>query len=157
MLSNACILYDRRILCESYWRYCCSIMTYTFEDADDDSVYISFDKDKDTSCIPKFIKRKDLEAKILGSLEIKIDIKKYADSPRPRSGCFELSKDFSTALSDMMFSDFTIVCGEEKFDCHAFVLAARSPVFKGMLNSNFKERINMELKIDTVTPEILKV
>ena len=96
MLSNACILYDRRILCESYWRYCCSIMTYTFEDADDDSVYISFDKDKDTSCIPKFIKRKDLEAKILGSLEIKIDIKKYADSPRPRSGCFELSKDFST-------------------------------------------------------------
>ncbi len=152
-------MYDRGILCENYWRYCCSIVSYNYEDADADPVYYSFDKDKDTSCIPKFIKRKDLETKLqpLDSFEIKIDIKKYADSPRPKPECFELSKDFSTALSDMMFSDFTIVCGEEKFDCHAFVLAARSPVFKGMLTSNFKERINMELKIDSVTPEILKV
>ena len=92
-----------------------------------------------------------------GYLVIKINIKYSRLPQRPRPGCFELSKDFSTAFSDMMFSDFTIVCGEEKFECHAFVLAARSPVFKGMLDSNFKERVNMEMKIDLVTPEILKV
>ncbi len=92
-----------------------------------------------------------------GYLVIKINIKYSRLPQRPRPGCLELSKDFSTAFSDMMFSDFTIVCGEEKIECHAFVLAARSPVFKGMLDSNFKERVNMEMKIDLVTPEILKV
>ena len=50
----------------------------------------------------------------------------------------QISQDWMDAYSSKDFSDVKIVCGEEVFDCHQVVLAARSPVFRAMFHSNMK-------------------
>lgn len=53
----------------------------------------------------------------------------------------DLSNDLNNAFTGMNHSDCVIHCGEDqKLDCHAFMLEARSPVFKAMLDSGFQVR-----------------
>ena len=47
--------------------------------------------------------------------------------------------DFAQMFTDQAFSDFEIVCQDKSFPCHKNVLAARSKVFKTMLNMDGEE------------------
>ena len=58
------------------------------------------------------------------------------------------------AYSSKDFSDVKIVCGEEVFDCHQVVLAARSPVFRAMFQSNMKEAQSRKVEVLDVVPEV---
>ena len=50
------------------------------------------------------------------------------------------SQSMSSLFLDQASSDVKIICGEEEFPCHKFVLCSRSDVFKAMLEGeNYKE------------------
>eukprot|EP00092_Neocalanus_flemingeri_P036152 GFUD01039363.1.p1 GENE.GFUD01039363.1~~GFUD01039363.1.p1 ORF type:complete len:336 (+),score=67.50 GFUD01039363.1:47-1054(+) len=51
-------------------------------------------------------------------------------------------------FEEKAFTDFLVTCNDKSFACHKAVLTARSPVFKGMLESDMKEAKEgaMELK-----------
>ena len=53
--------------------------------------------------------------------------------------------------------DITIVCDNEKFPCHKFILSARSDVFKTMLSMpNSKEQLDGIIKIDDVSAQTMR-
>lgn len=45
-----------------------------------------------------------------------------------------------TLLSEELFVDITIKCGDEEYRAHKAVIAAQSPVFKKMFETNMKEK-----------------
>merc|ERR1719461_759862 len=54
-------------------------------------------------------------------------------------------------------SDITIICDDEKFPCHKFILSARSDVFKTMLSMpDSKEQLDGIIKIDDVSAQTMK-
>jgi len=53
------------------------------------------------------------------------------------------------------FSDVVVKCCETNFDCHKVFLASRSPVFSAMFNANMKEKIENEVQIDDIKPDVL--
>jgi len=72
----------------------------------------------------------------------------------------QYGKQFSEATNlkmynDKEFSDVVVKCGGTRFECHKVVLASSSPVFKAMLTSNMKEKINNEIEIDDIKPEVM--
>jgi len=70
----------------------------------------------------------------------------------------QLSFDLQVAFTknDSCTSDMVIKCGEKVFNCHKFILKARSPVFNAMLQANMKESNSGEVNIDNLTPTILE-
>lgn len=88
-----------------------------------------------------------------GSLTVRLDIVK----PGPESPTSCLVNDLGDSFIDMKFSDLQIVCHGQKFACHRFLLAARSPVLNSMFTSGFKESTGSEITLDFMKPEILKV
>ena len=110
------------------------------------------------SCLSTFLKIEDLKknAKNLlpgGSLTIKLKIlKPDSEFVAPR-----MLADFERLYSNMDFADMKIVCGGKTFECHRFILSARSPYFSAMLREGFKEGVTREITLDSVQPEILKV
>ena len=68
---------------------------------------------------------------------------------------WKLSRDFGNAFSSREFSDVQIVCGGQVFECHQVVLAARSPVFRAMFQSNMKEKETRKVEVPDISPEVL--
>ena len=57
------------------------------------------------------------------SVTAKISAQSKQSSPELKSK--DLKMDLTDAYADMRFTDCTILCGDERFSCHAFMLAAR--------------------------------
>jgi len=55
------------------------------------------------------------------------------------------------------FSDLTIICGRKKFRCHKVIMAARSTVFKAMLENEMQEKKTNEVKIEDSSPKAVKM
>lgn len=90
-----------------------------------------------------------------GTLTILFDMKIILNVvKRPQSK--SLSLDLDEAFTNMNNSDCVILCGDEKINCHTFMLEARSPVFKAMLGNGFQEGITKTIKIETFTPAAIK-
>ena len=66
-----------------------------------------------------------------------------------------LSQDWNDVFSSQEFSDVQIVSGEQVFDCHQVVLAARSPVFRAMFLSNMTEKETRKVEIPDLYPEVI--
>jgi len=64
----------------------------------------------------------------------------------------KLSNDFGQLLTDKEFSDIEIHCDEKVFPCHQVVLAARSPVFKAMIQAEMKEKQTKKIVIEDADP-----
>ena len=67
----------------------------------------------------------------------------------------QLCQDWMNVFSSKDFSDVQIQCGDQVFDCHQLVLAARSPVFKAMFQSNMMEKKTREVEIPDFSPEVI--
>ena len=108
--------------------------------------------------IPDFLGRDNLlnENTLLsevGTLTIILDIHKS----RPTCPVSTLAMDLKDSFEEMKYPDRQLVCHGQKFDCHKFLLASRSPYFDAMFSGGFKEENSTEITIDFVQPAILKV
>jgi len=56
---------------------------------------------------------------------------------------------------DSMLFDVTVKCGDVSFECNKFMLAARSPVFKSMFQSNMIESQTNTVNIEDLLPEVV--
>ncbi len=66
--------------------------------------------------------------------------------------------DMENMLSDIKYTDLEIHCKDGKVQkCHKILLAARSPVFKTMLESDFKEGNTGIIKLEYMELEYVKV
>jgi len=64
----------------------------------------------------------------------------------------KLSNDLCQLLADKEFSDIEIHCDEKVFPSHQSILAARSPVFKAMIQNEMMEKQNKKIFIKDVKP-----
>ena len=64
--------------------------------------------------------------------------------------------DFSDFLTSGTFSDVQIKCENQKFNCHRLLLAAKSPVFKAMLQNNMAEARSGLIEVNDMKPSVLK-
>ena len=64
----------------------------------------------------------------------------------------KLSDDFGRLLTDKEFSDIEIHCDDKVLPCHRNFLAARSPVFKAMLQADMKEKQSKKIVIEDFNP-----
>ena len=58
-------------------------------------------------------------------------------------------------LVDKEFCDFNVRCEGSVFPCHQVVLAAKSPVFKALLQAEMKEKITKTIVIKDSNPETI--
>ena len=59
-----------------------------------------------------------------------------------------IAKDLAVQLADPSFTDWTLICEDERIPCHRFMLGSRSPVFKAMFEQDgFKESKTCETQI----------
>ena len=65
-----------------------------------------------------------------------------------------LLKDLESAFSHKEFTDVQIQCGEKVFDCHQFMLSARSPVFRAMFQAEMKEKKTKMVNVKDVDPDV---
>ena len=65
--------------------------------------------------------------------------------------CQQLGKVFL----DKRFTDIKILCEGRTFDCHMAMLAARSPVFSAMFESNMKEKETKTVAIDDFKAKVV--
>lgn len=112
----------------------------------------------DAGGFPIFLGREDLqnENTLLsedGTLTIILDIHKS----RPTCPVSTLAMDLKDSFEEMKYPDRQLVCHGQKFDCHQFLLASRSPYFDAMFYGGFREENSTEIKMDFVQPAILKV
>lgn len=75
---------------------------------------------------------------------------------RPAISESSLSEDLQLSFLNNEFSDLKIVCNGEKFDCHRVILAARSPVFRAMLQNGFTEGTCKEINLDILSSQTVK-
>lgn len=66
------------------------------------------------------------------------------------------SKDLKSMYNLGFLSDFIVSCGEAEFACHKLVLAARSDVFKAMLENETEEKKNNKVEIRDASPEAVR-
>lgn len=59
----------------------------------------------------------------------------------------KIKQDFENLLDDKVFSDLTLIVDGEKLTAHKVILAARSPIFFGMLSSENKKHSKLEYEI----------
>lgn len=65
-----------------------------------------------------------------------------------------LLKDLESAFSHKEFTEVQIQCGYKVFDCHQFMLSARSPVFRAMFQAEMKEKRNKMVNVKDVDPDV---
>jgi len=70
----------------------------------------------------------------------------------------QISEDFKNAFyeNNKDSSDVTIRCEGEEYHCHQFILAARSPVFKVMLQTNMKEKECGSIDIEDFSKDVVE-
>ncbi|XP_035209789.1 speckle-type POZ protein B-like [Stegodyphus dumicola] len=66
-----------------------------------------------------------------------------------------LSRDMQTMYEENHHSDFTLICGSEKFHVHKCVLSARSPVFASMLQHPMNETAENRMIIPDIDAVVL--
>ena len=67
----------------------------------------------------------------------------------------KLSHDLGQVLADKEFSDIEIHCDETVFPCHQLILAARSPVFKAMIQAEIMEKQTKKIVINESNPRVI--
>ena len=67
-----------------------------------------------------------------------------------------LGDDLGRALSESDCSDVHLNCGGKIFNCHEFVLSARSPVFRAMFRSNMTEKRTKSVTIADISPDAIE-
>jgi len=68
----------------------------------------------------------------------------------------QLAHDFEALFLSKDQSDIKIKCGEKVFDCHKIILTSRSLVFKSMIESDMKEKVNGEVEIKNMDHDVLE-
>ena len=86
-----------------------------------------------------------IDAKMLKEREVKME----------NLSISKLQEDIRLAYSNKEFPDMKIKCQGRLFECHQFMLSARSPVFKAMFLSDMSEKANREVEIKDVEPDTL--
>ncbi len=69
---------------------------------------------------------------------------------------FNLGPQMERLRKEESFTDFTLVVGGKKFQVHKVVLAAHSPVFKRMFETDMREKRESCSSLDDVTPDIVE-
>ena len=67
----------------------------------------------------------------------------------------QVSQHLGTIFFEKQFADIKIDCGGQSFDCHKAILAARSPVFLAMFQSNMKENETNTVAIEDFKEEVV--
>ena len=67
----------------------------------------------------------------------------------------QLGDQLGKFFSDKQMSDIKVECHGQTFDCHQAILAARSPVFLAMFQSNMKEKETKMVTIDDFRAEVV--
>ena len=67
-----------------------------------------------------------------------------------------LIKDLELAFSHKEFTDVQIKCGDKVFDCHQFMLCARSPVFRAMFQAEMEEKKTKKVIVSDIHPDVLE-
>jgi len=68
----------------------------------------------------------------------------------------EVIEDITDAFDRKEMCDLIVKCGDEEFECHKFMLAARSKFFRAMLQAEMKESISGVINIQDIEPEVFK-
>ena len=67
-----------------------------------------------------------------------------------------LLQDMEIAFSNKELTDVQLLCGDKVYDCHQFMLSARSPVFRAMFQGNMKEKKTMTVIVKDLHPDVLE-
>jgi len=67
----------------------------------------------------------------------------------------QLSVDLEHAFHHKEFCDVQVKCGEKTFDCHQFMLSARSPVFRAMFQADMAEKQTKKVDIQDLHPDVV--
>ena len=67
----------------------------------------------------------------------------------------QLGEHLGKIFSDNQFTDVKIQCEGQAFDCHMAILAARSPVFMAMFQSDMMEKETQSVTIDDLKAEVV--
>jgi len=118
--------------------------------------------------VPSFIEHSELTDSLLpkGNLTLVLKIivfgqgKTLFGSKNPDNNILQhthqrhekLSHDLGQVLVGKEFSDIEIKCNETVFPCHQLILAARSPVFKAMIQAEMKEKQTKKIVIKDSNP-----
>jgi len=79
-----------------------------------------------------------------------------AKNPKPKHKCHkQLSTDLETAFHNKDFADVKVACGDRVFECHQFMLSARSPVFRAMFQSDMTEAQTKRVDIQDLQPDVV--
>jgi hypothetical protein len=98
------------------------------------------------------------------TLTVKIKIELISGFKLQDIECFECTSStrdfffqFRKLFEDKVFTDFTIVCSDNKeIDTHRCILATNSPVFNAMLQTQMTESKNGKMKVDDIKGEVME-
>ena len=77
------------------------------------------------------------------------------DGKMVQTGPENLLKDLEIAFSNREFTDVQIQCGDKVFDCHQFMLSARSPVFRAMFQADMTEKKTRKVDVKDLHPDVV--
>lgn len=107
---------------------------------------------------PKAITIEDKESLKTITLELEIVFQdEYQTTFKPSSYAKIIKQNYLELYESEAFTDARINCGESEFKVHKAILAARSPVFNAMLNTEMKESKNNVIEINEVDPKAMKI
>jgi len=79
-----------------------------------------------------------------------------AKNTKPKHKCQkQLSTDLESAFQNKDFADVKVACGDRVFECHQFMLSARSPVFRAMFQSRMTEAQTKRVDIQDLHPDVV--
>jgi len=67
----------------------------------------------------------------------------------------KLSQDLETAYMNKELTDVQLQCGDKTFDCHQFMLSARSPVFRAMFQADMREKETKKVDLVDLDPVVV--
>jgi len=113
--------------------------------------------------IPNFIKQRELTDRLLpkGTLTLLLEVTVHGKGSKASDNntlqqrherLEKLSNDLCQLLAEKELSDIEIHCDEKVFPSHQVVLAARSPVFKAMIQAEMKEKQDKKIVIEDTDP-----
>ena len=76
---------------------------------------------------------------------------------RTRKYSSSMAKELMEMKEDCFLSDFQITIDDKPIPCHKLMLAAHSPVIKGMFRSNMSEVAKQSMTLNHIRPEIMKI
>ena len=133
-----------------------------------DEVYIIYEKNSD-SCwgLPDFLEHsllnykkednlQDKQKAKLNTLKVHCRIEIMDSDLNARIPRCQLAEDFTEMLENPTSSDVKISVGNQTFDAHKAILAARSPVFAAMFDHDMLEKNSNIVTIKGIKPDVFK-